>query len=142
MMLVHRDDITRYIPQRDPIVMVHEVVEANDTHVLTRFTIESGNVFLSNGYFAEPGLIENIAQTAAVQAGYNCRQNNIEVPIGYIAAVKKLKITELPKENSMIQTMVTVTNKILDVTIIEGEIEQDGKLICSCEMRIFTRTQS
>ena len=29
-MLVQRHDITRYIPQRDPIVMVHELVEADD----------------------------------------------------------------------------------------------------------------
>lgn len=140
-MLVQRHDITRYIPQRDPIIMVHELMEANDEQASTTFTIESGNVFLSNGYFAEPGLIENIAQTAAVQSGYYCMQNNIPVPIGYIAAVKNLKIIDLPKENSTIQTHVKVTNKILDVTVVEGTIEQEGILVCSCEMRIFTKSQ-
>ena len=139
-MLVQRHDILQYIPQREPIVMVHELIEATDEQVSTTFTIESGNVFLSNGYFAEPGLIENIAQTAAVQAGYYCSQNNIPVPIGYIAAVKNLKIMDLPKENSTIHTQVKVTNKVLDVTVVEGKIEQDGKLLCSCEMRIFTKT--
>ncbi len=141
-MLVQRHDILQYIPQREPIVMVHELMEATDEQVSTTFTIEPGNVFLSNGYFAEPGLIENIAQTAAVQAGYYCQQNNIPVPIGYIAAVKNLKIMDLPKENSTIHTRVKVTNKVLDVMVIEGEIEQEGKLICSCEMRIFTKSQS
>ncbi len=140
-MLVSRHDITRFIPQRDPIVMVHELMEANDEQASTSFTIEPGNVFLSDGYFAEPGLIENIAQTAAVQAGYYYLQNNLPVPIGYIAAVKNLKILHLPKENSTIQTKVRVTNKVLDVTVVEGTIEQQGKLLCSCEMRIFTRTQ-
>lgn len=141
-MLVSRHDITRFIPQRDPIVMVHELLEANDEQASTSFTIESKNVFLFNGYFAEPGLIENIAQTAAVQAGYYCMKNNIPVPIGYIAAVKNLKIMNLPKENSVINTKVKVTNRVLDVTVMEGMIEQDGKLVCSCEMRIFTRPQS
>ncbi len=141
-MLVHRHDIIQYIPQRDPIVMVHELMEANEEQASTGFTVESGNVFLSNGYLAEPGLIENIAQTAALHAGYYCMQHNIPVPIGYIAAVKNLKINQLPKENSKIETKVRVTNKVLDVTVVEGTIEQDGKLICSCEMRIFTRTQS
>ncbi len=138
-MLVNRHDITHYIPQRNPIVMVHELVSANDEQASTTFTIESGNVFLSNGYFAEPGLIENIAQTAAVQAGYHCIQNKIPVPIGYIAAVKNLKILNLPKENSTISTRVKVTNRVLDVTVIEGIVEQNGKLLCSCEMRIFTK---
>ncbi len=141
-MLVSRHDITRFIPQRDPIVMVHELIEANDEQASTSFTIESRNIFLSNGYLAEPGLIENIAQTAAVQAGYHCMKNNIPVPIGYIAAVKNLKIINLPKENSIINTRVKVTNRVLDVTVVEGMIEQDGKLVCSCEMRIFTRLQS
>ncbi|HOX83779.1 MAG TPA: 3-hydroxyacyl-ACP dehydratase [Chryseolinea sp.] len=141
-MLVNRHDITQYVPQRNPIVMVHELVAANDEQASTSFTIEPGNIFLSNGYFAEPGLIENIAQTAAVQAGYHCIQNKIPVPIGYIAAVKNLKILNLPKENSVINTRVKVTNKVLDVTVIEGAIEQDGELMCSCEMRIFIRPQS
>jgi 3-hydroxyacyl-[acyl-carrier-protein] dehydratase len=141
-MLVNRHDITHYIPQRDPIVMVHELMEANEEQASTVFTIESGNVFLSKGFLAEPGLIENIAQTAAVQAGYHCMKHNIPVPIGYIAAVKNLKINQLPKENSKIETKVRVTNKVLDVTVVEGTIEQEGNIICSCEMRIFTRPQS
>lgn len=141
-MLVARHDILQFIPQREPIVMVHTLLEANEEQASTSFTIESGNVFLSNGYFAEPGLIENIAQTAAVQAGYYYAQQNMPVPIGYIAAVKNLKISHLPKENSTIHTTVKVTNKVLDVTVVEGVIEQDGKTVCSCEMRIFTKTES
>src|SRR6478609_235536 len=141
-MLVPRHDIIQFIPQREPIVMVHTLLEANEEQASTSFTIESGNVFLSNGYFAEPGLIENIAQTAAVQAGYYYMQQNMPVPIGYIAAVKNLKIMQLPKENSTIHTKVKVTNKVLDVTVVEGVIEQDGNRICSCEMRIFTKTES
>jgi len=139
-MLVERHDITQFIPQRDPIVMVHTLVGADEEQASTSFTIEPGNVFLSNGYLAEPGLIENIAQTAAVQAGYHFTQQNMPVPIGYIAAVKNLKIVSLPKENSTIHTTVKITNKVLDVTVVEGVIEQDGNRVCSCEMRIFTKT--
>jgi 3-hydroxyacyl-[acyl-carrier-protein] dehydratase len=141
-MLVPRHDIVKFIPQREPIVMVHTLLEASEEHASTSFTIEPGNIFLSNGYFAEPGLIENIAQTAAVQAGFHYSQLNMPVPIGYIAAVKNLKIAQLPKENSTIHTKVKVTNKVLDVTVVEGVIEQDGNRICSCEMRIFTKTES
>ena len=141
-MLVPRHDIIKFIPQREPIVMVHTLVDASEEQASTSFTIEPGNIFLSNGYLAEPGLIENIAQTAAVQAGYHYTQLNMPVPIGYIAAVKNLKISQLPKENSTINTKVRVTNKVLDVTVVEGVIEQDGNRICSCEMRIFTKTES
>jgi 3-hydroxyacyl-[acyl-carrier-protein] dehydratase len=138
-MLATRNDITKYIPQRHPIVMVHALVEADDIHAVTEFEIESENVFLSEGFFAEPGLVENIAQTAAMHVGYQCSLKNIPIPIGYIAAVKDLKILTLPKLNSRISTTVTITNKVLDVTVVEGRVEQEGNLLCSCEMRIFAK---
>jgi 3-hydroxyacyl-[acyl-carrier-protein] dehydratase len=142
MMLATRDDIVKYIPQRHPIVMVHELEEADDDHAVTNFTIEPDNIFVSNEYFKEPGLVENIAQTAAMHVGYQCALKNIPIPIGYIAAVKDLKIYSLPRENTRISTSVTVTNKVLDVTVVEGRVQQDGNLLCSCEMRIFAKINS
>jgi 3-hydroxymyristoyl/3-hydroxydecanoyl-(acyl carrier protein) dehydratase len=141
-MLATRNDITKYIPQRNPIVMVHELIEADDDHAVTQLMIESDNIFLSRHFFAEPGLVENIAQTAAMHVGYQCSLKNIPIPIGYIAAVKDLKIRALPQENTRITTSVKVTNKVLDVTVVEGRVEQDGELLCSCEMRIFAKINS
>jgi 3-hydroxyacyl-[acyl-carrier-protein] dehydratase len=142
MMLATRDDIVKFIPQRHPIVMVHELEEADDNHAVTNFTIEPDNIFVSNQYFKEPGLVENIAQTAATHVGYQCSLKNIPIPIGYIAAVKDLKIYSLPRENTRISTSVTVTNKVLDVTVVEGRVHQDGNLLCSCEIRIFAKINS
>ena len=142
MMLATREDITKYIPQRDPIVMVHALLEADDHHAVTQLMIEPTNVFVSKGHLAEPGLVENIAQTAAMHVGYQCSLKNIPIPIGYIAAVKDLKVNDLPKENSTITTSVKVTNKILDVTVVEGKVEQEGETLCSCEMRIFAKINS
>lgn len=141
-MLATRDDITKYIPQRDPIIMVHELVEADDHHAVTNLMIEPDNVFVSNEYFREPGLVENIAQTAAMHVGYQCALKNIPIPIGYIAAVKDLKIFSLPRHNTRIATSVKITNKVLDVTVVEGRVEQEGNLLCSCEMRIFAKINS
>ncbi|MBA4058016.1 MAG: 3-hydroxyacyl-ACP dehydratase [Marivirga sp.] len=141
-MLATPTEILQFIPQRNPIVMVHELVEASDDHAVTRFSIKPDNVFVSSGYFAEPGLVENIAQTAAVHVGYQCSLKNIPIPIGYIAAVKDLKIDGLPSQDSSIITTVKVINKVLDITVVQGKIEQEGKTLCSCEMRIFAKLQS
>jgi predicted hotdog family 3-hydroxylacyl-ACP dehydratase len=73
-MLATKSNITNYIPQREPIVMIHNLVEVSDEHAVTQLTIEPDNVFVTEGYFAEPGLVENIAQTAAVHVGYQCQQ--------------------------------------------------------------------
>ena len=79
-MLVPKHDITQYIPQRSPMVMVDELVQASATRAVTRFAILPDNLFLVSNHLGEPGLVENIAQTVAAMVGYDCRQKNIPVP--------------------------------------------------------------
>lgn len=141
-MLAHRNNITQYIPQRFPIVMIHDLVEASDTHAVTNLSIEGDNVFVVNGLFGEPGLVENIAQTAAVHIGFQCASKNIPIPIGYIAAIRNLRIKKLPPIGKTVQTTVRITNKVLELTVVEGKVELDGEELCSCEMRIFAKIES
>lgn len=141
-MLVKKENIEKYIPQRSPMVMIDALLEASDNHAVTSLVIEDKNIFVEDGFLAEPGLVENIAQTAAAQVGFQCAAKKIPVPIGYIAAVKNLQVNKLPKLNSTITTSIKITNHVLDVTVAEGKIEQAGSVMCTCEMRIFVTNQS
>jgi 3-hydroxyacyl-[acyl-carrier-protein] dehydratase len=138
-MLATRENITGYIPQRAPMVMIHNLLEASDSHAITQLKIERENIFVENNTLTEPGLVENIAQTAAAQVGYQCSIKKIPVPVGYIAAVKDLKIIKLPIVNSEITTSIRIVNQVLDVTLAQGEVRQHGEICCSCEMRIFVK---
>ena len=138
-MLAYRTDIEKYIPQRAPFVMVHELIEAGDVRAGTNFVIEKECVFVESGKLQEPGLIENIAQTAAAQIGYRCAQQAIEVPIGYIAAIKDLKIYALPVIGEKIRTQIEIINLVLDVTLIKGTVFLNDSVLCECEMRIFVK---
>jgi len=141
-MLVTRQNITQYIPQRSPIVMIHDLKEASDSHAVTHLKIEADNVFIADGFLAEPGLVENIAQTAAVHIGYQCSQKNLPIPIGYIAAIRALEIRKLPPVGSTVTTSVKITNKVLELTVAEGKVELNGELLCTCEMRVFAKIES
>jgi 3-hydroxyacyl-[acyl-carrier-protein] dehydratase len=138
-MLADKDHITHYIPQRHPMVMIDDLLEASETHAITRLKIDPANIFVEDHHLAEPGLVENIAQTAAAHVGYQCAQKKIPVPIGYIAAVRNLEIFRLPELDSVVTTSIRITNQVLDVTVAEGKVEQNGTLCCSCEMRIFVK---
>jgi 3-hydroxyacyl-[acyl-carrier-protein] dehydratase len=138
-MLVTRQNIQKYIPQREPMVMIDTLIAASDIEAQTELTIRKENIFLGEGCFSESGLTENIAQTAAAQLGYQSARKNISVPIGYIAAVKNLKIAKLPVEGFVITTFIKVTNKVLDVTVAEGRVECNGEVYCTCEIRIFVK---
>lgn len=133
--------ILDYIPQRPPMVMVDELIQCDHETATSSFQIIAGNIFVDDKKFTESGLIENIAQTAAAMVGYQCALKKIPVPIGFIAAVKDLKINFMPAVPSTIQTSVRVTNNVMNVTIIEGRIEQTGKLLCICEMKILIQSK-
>jgi 3-hydroxyacyl-[acyl-carrier-protein] dehydratase len=139
-MLATRETILNFIPQRHPVVMVQDIIEARHDHCITQLKIEGDNIFVEAGCLSEAGLIENIAQTAAAHVGYHCSVNQIPVPIGYIAAVKNLKIFSLPRVGEKLTTKVTIKSKVLDVTLADGIVEVEGTVCCSCEMRIFVRS--
>ena len=141
-MLVSKQNILRYIPQRPPMVMVDELLEASDVHAITTLEIKDENIFLEGEKLSEAGLVENMAQTAAAQLGYQCALRNIPVPIGYIAALKDLRISQLPRKGAIITTSIRITNQISDITIVEGVVEQEAGVCCRCEMKIFVKNQS
>lgn len=129
--------ILSYIPQRAPFVMVDEILYCAETITRSKFLVKEDNIFVENGYFKEPGLIENIAQTAAARAGYIAQVENKPVLVGYIGAIKNLEIFFLPKTGDELITDIVIENQIFDVTLIAGKIICNDQLAAHCEMKIF-----
>ncbi|GAA0541184.1 3-hydroxyacyl-ACP dehydratase [Chitinophaga japonensis] len=136
-MFIHSDNITQYIPQRTPIVMISGILAADEQRTRTGFHVSPDNIFVQNGVLTPPGLMENIAQTAAAGAGYEAVQGQVPVQVGYIGAVKDLEIFELPPAGAFIETTTQITHKVFNATMITGQVMLDGKLIAQCEMKIF-----
>lgn len=131
------DIIETLIPQRRPFVMIDKLLGVTEASTTTGFTIKPDNIFVENGVFKEPGLVENIAQTAAASAGYVAHTENQPVKVGYIGAVNGLQIFSLPKVGDELITEITTENQIFDVTLISGKITCNGHLIAQCKMKIF-----
>jgi 3-hydroxyacyl-[acyl-carrier-protein] dehydratase len=136
-MLTTRSEIINYIPQRDPFIAVHDILQATDEFAETQFEVLSESIFVTNGLFREPGLLENIAQTAAAQMGYICKKKGLSVPLGYIANIKNLSVFSLPSIGSVLTTTIEVTNRVLNVILLDGVVRSNGATVCQCEMRIF-----
>lgn len=131
------ENIEILIPQRPPFVMIDKLLEVTQTATTTGFTIQADNLFVQDGIFKEPGLVENIAQTAAARAGYVSKTENKPVLVGYIGAVNNLQIFSLPKTGDELITEITIENQIFDVTLISGKITCNQQLIAKCNMKIF-----
>lgn len=134
-------EITGIIPQQHPFVMVGKLLAAGESQTKTSFLIPAENVLVREGYFSASGITENIAQTAAAGMGYASRISGKPVPLGFIAAIKDLRIHELPKAGSEIITEIILVNKVLDISIIKGTVTQENKLLAECEMRIFIKPE-
>jgi len=124
------------IPQKPPMVMVERLLLASGSETITSFTIRPGNVFTADGRFTEPGLIENMAQTAA--AGSGAMQEAGSAPrTGFIGGIRDLLITELPEVGDEIITRVTVEHTVMDASVVQAEVRLNSRLIASCGMKIF-----
>lgn len=137
------ETLQQLIPQKPPMVMIDSLISCEERVTTTELTILSDNVFVENNLFAEPGIIENIAQTAAAGVGYRISQmkqsEDAKIPVGYIGAVKNLIIHFLPEVGSEIRTRVSIENNVLDATVIRGEVTQQSRMVAEAEMKIFLK---
>ena len=137
--MILEEDILPLIPQRPPFVMISKLLSSDDSSTRTSLLVTEENIFVEKGLFREPGLMENIAQTAAARAGYIARLNNLPVQVGYIGAVKNLEIAALPRTGDELITEITIKDQVFDVTIITGKVWCGETMVAQCEMKIFIR---
>jgi predicted hotdog family 3-hydroxylacyl-ACP dehydratase len=112
-------DIKHYLPHQKPMLMVDKFIDIDDQQVETIFEIKQDNIFVQNRFFVEVGLVENAAQTCSsiVAQSYFMDENNqekddVEV-IGFISAIKSIKIHALPKIGDTITTKAALISKFI-----------------------------
>ena len=129
------DFIQTLIPQKPPFVMVDKLFYFSEKRIISGLTITNNNLFSKNDTFEAPGLIENMAQTAALHTGYQFYQKKEAAPIGYIGAIKKVEIDSLPAIGQELMTTVTILHDIMGVTLVSATVECEGAIIASSEMK-------
>ncbi len=129
--------VSQLIPQGKPMIMVEKLISNDEINTISSFTILSDNIFCDGNNFCEPGLIENIAQTAALRSGYMAHLKKIKPSVGFIGSVKRLKINQLPKVGDELITKVTIESEMLGALVISGEIKIGDNVVAEGTMNIF-----
>ncbi len=122
--------------------MIDKFISSDGITSISGLTVQASCVFCEEGFLSESGLVENMAQTAAAGVGFESKRMGTRVPIGFIASIKNLEVISLPAVGTELRTEVTVINKVLDVTIINGSVSSNGRLYAQCEMRIFVMNET
>lgn len=131
--------IFQLIPQRPPIVMVDVVWSATDTEAETGLTIQEDNIFVRDGRFREPGLIEHIAQSAAAFAGYGTFVRGEEPKLGYIGEIKDCNLYALPKVGDELRTTIQLVAEVGGIRLIGAQTSLNGEKVADCQMKIFLK---
>jgi len=141
--LFQDDEILQFIPQRAPFVMIDKVYEIDEQRLLSGLQLHPDNVLCENGFFSAGGLVENIAQSAALFAGYGFRNRGENVPLGFIASIKDLTIEKLPEKDAALQTEIIFQKEIMNMHIVTGTVfDVHLNKLANCELRIFIKAEN
>lgn len=130
-------NILELLPQRPPFIMVDKLLHFDEVRTNTCLTIRADNIFVDDDTMTAAGLIENIAQTCAVRLGYINRYiYKKDIKIGFIGAIKNLKIYRLPKLGEELFTSIVVEEEIFQMTLVNAEIKIGDDTLVSAVMKI------
>lgn len=136
----HNKEIINALPHKTPFVMVDELLYMDTDKVKGKLTIKENNIFVKDGYFQEPGIIEHVAQVVGLKPTLEALQQGLSAPLGYFATINNFKLYKLPKVNSDIET--TIINEVVVKTAIKvnTKSESAGELICKSQMLFYLKT--
>lgn len=130
-------DIHELLPQQEPFVMVGKLIHYDDVVTVTTTKISDENIFVESGVFTPSGVIENIAQTCAARIGYiNKYILKKGIQIGFIGAIRDLKLHRLPKTGEKITTTISVIEEVFGMTLVSASVKIDNEVLANAEMKI------
>jgi hypothetical protein len=137
-MLITKENIQDFIPQRPPFVMIDNLTEAVSDIFKTDFRILPDNIFVENGMLREFAMIENIAQSSSAGLAFLKKYAAHKTPQGYLGAISRLKLYELPKVNDKIYTMVKLLGQLNNMFLLKGENYLNDTKLMECELKLVS----
>ena len=133
-------DIHELLPQQEPFVMISSLVRFDMQTTVTETIVSADNMFVEDGVFTAPGIVENIAQTCAARIGYvNKYILKKGIQLGFIGAIRDLKVKQLPKVGDTITTTISVIDSVFGMTLVDAVVLNNGTEVVSAQMKIAVK---
>lgn len=118
--------------------MVGKLLYSAGQSVRSSFRISGDNIFVKDGHFQEAGLLENMAQTAALGSVGQPAAGDGPFHSCFMGVVKDFEVYNLPAIDDELITEVRVEDEILNAFIIVGKVWNKEQLVATGEMSLFT----
>lgn len=135
--IIQGDKILELIPQREPFVFVHKYFGEELGVFYTGYLPQEGTLFTENGQFAETGIIEHMAQSAAVIVGHGFAAKGENIPVGFIGAVSKFELKKLPSTGNELYTGTRFLGEYGGISLVESIVYCNDAIVASGELKIF-----
>ncbi len=133
-------DIHELLPQQEPFVMISSLARFDMQTTVTETVVSADNLFVEDGVFTAPGIVENIAQTCAARIGYvNKYILKKGIQLGFIGAIRDLKVKDLPKVGDRITTSISVIDSVFGMTLVDAVVVNNGAEVASAQMKIAVK---
>lgn len=126
--------------------MVNNIAYIDAESVTAEFNISADCVFVKSNTLSETGLIEHMAQACSAIVGQSYfdvddlegNGNNI---VGYISAIKKVEINDLPKVDEILITKAKLVSRYdtgtMSICTIKGSTFRNDDLIVDCTLNFL-----
>jgi predicted hotdog family 3-hydroxylacyl-ACP dehydratase len=135
--IVEGEDILKFLPQQPPFTMLDTLFYCDEKKAISGLMVSAENILVANGLLQEPGILENIAQTIALKAGYQAAEANLKPSIGFIVSIKEFKLNCLVPIAEMLITEVEIKMVFQNMLIVTGNSYYNDIQVASCEMNLF-----
>lgn len=126
--------------------MVNRLLETDPVEktAVTEFDVLKGNVFCNDGHFSASGIIEHMAQSCALKSGFEASAGNDEnkPAIGYIGAVKNVKIKRFPIPGEVLRSTLRVVTQIQQVSVVEIRTTSENEEVATAQLHIYQMNES
>ncbi|HET6769609.1 MAG TPA: hypothetical protein VFH08_19515 [Chitinophagaceae bacterium] len=116
--------------------MIDNLTAATPEKFETDFLVLPDNIFVEDGILREFALIENIAQSSSAGLAITKMNYGKKTADGFIGAISKLKLYDLPKVHDTIYTIVNLIAQFENMFLLKGENFVNGKKLLECEIKL------
>lgn len=140
-------NVTQLLPHKPPFLLISHLVEMIENRAITQFDIPENHLLVENNHLSEIGCLENLAQTAALSAGYSyftslkTDMTQYKAPLGYMGSIKKIEMKRLPHISEIIETRTIISNSVksgnTEILFCIGKIKSKQGIIAHGEFKLF-----
>lgn len=127
------DEILASIPHRPPMLLVDEIVERGDDHIVCKKTFHPDEFFFQGHYPDYPIVPGVILCEAAMQAGAvllsKLASAGDSVPVA--ARLNDVKFKKMIRPGDTVLLEARLTERMKDAFFLSGKVTHDGKLAAS-----------